>query len=98
MARNRFGDQVAERPTKATQPEQRPDQQKPQREPQHETPADAKPTKRFTWRPTVIYELLKSTYASWSRYTASRMGAALTSFTIFSFAPLRVIAIDYLAY
>jgi membrane protein len=93
MAQNRFGNQVAERPTKATQPEQRPDQQKPQREPHREIPADAKPAKRFTWRPKVIYELLKSTYDEWSRDKAPRMGAALAYYTIFSLAPLLVIAI-----
>src|ERR1700704_5744207 len=93
MAQNRFGNQVAERPTKATQPQQSPDPQKPQREPQRQIPADAKPTKRFTWRPRVIYELLKSTYDEWSRDKAPRMGAALAYYTIFSLAPLLVIAI-----
>ena len=93
MAQNRFGNQVAERPPEAKQPEQRPEQQKPTREPRREIPADAKPTKRFTWRPRVIHELLKGTYDEWSRDKAPRMGAALAYYTIFSLAPLLVIAI-----
>src|SRR6266446_3351637 len=95
MAQNRFGDQVAERPSEAQQPPQSeaPEQQKPRREPQREIPPDARPTKRFTWRPKVIYELLKSTYDEWSRDKAPRMGAALAYYTIFSLAPLLVITI-----
>jgi len=95
MAQNRFGDQVAERPSEAQHPPQSeaPEQQKPRREPQREIPPDARPTKRFTWRPKVIYELLKSTYDEWSRDKAPRMGAALAYYTIFSLAPLLVIAI-----
>jgi len=93
MAQNRFGSQVAERPAEVEQTGQRTDQQKPRREPQREIPPDAKPTKRFTWRPKVIYELLKSTYTEWSRDKAPRMGAALAYYTIFSLAPLLVIAI-----
>jgi membrane protein len=93
MAQNRFGNQVAERPPETKQPEQRPEAQKPRRELQREIPADSRPTKRFTWRPKVIYELLKSTYIEWSRDKAPRMGAALAYYTIFSLAPLLVIAI-----
>jgi len=95
MAQNRFGDQVAERPSEAQRPPQSEarEQQKPRREPQREIPPDARPTKRFTWRPKVIYELLKSTYDEWSRDKAPRMGAALAYYTIFSLAPLLVIAI-----
>src|SRR5258707_12031419 len=94
MAQNRFGDQVAERPEAQPPPQsEEPEQQKPRREPQREIPPDARPTKRFTWRPKVIYELLKSTYDEWSRDKAPRMGAALAYYTIFSLAPLLVIAI-----
>src|SRR3981189_1393217 len=95
MAQNRFGDQVAERPSEAQHPPQSeaPEQQKRRREQQREIPPDARPTKRFTWRPKVIYELLKSTYDEWSRDKAPRMGAALAYYTIFSLAPLLVIAI-----
>ncbi len=99
MVQNRFGSQVAERPSEAKHPpqaegpEQHTDPQKPRREPQREIPADSRPTKRFTWRPKVIYELLKSTYNEWSRDKAPRMGAALAYYTIFSLAPLLVIAI-----
>src|SRR3981189_1855746 len=95
MAQNRFGDQVAERPSEAQHPPQSeaPEQQKRRREPQREIPPDARPTKRFTWRPKVIYELLKATYNEWSKDKAPRMGAALAYYTIFSLAPLLVIAI-----
>src|SRR5882724_286315 len=94
MAQNRFGDQVAERPSEAQQPPQsEAPEQKRGREPQREIPPDARPTKRFTWRPKVIYELLKSTYDEWNRDKAPRMGAALAYYTIFSLAPLLVIAI-----
>src|SRR6267143_6421910 len=93
MAQNRFGNQVAERPAEVEQTGLRTDQRKPRREPKREIPPDAKPTKRFTWRPKVIYELLKSTYTEWSRDKAPRMGAALAYYTIFSLAPLLVIAI-----
>src|SRR3982074_3238594 len=93
MAQNRFGNQVADRPSDVEQTRRRTDPQKPQREPQREIPPDAKPTKRFTWRPRVIYELLKSTYSEYSRDKVPRMGAALAYYTIFSLAPLLVIAI-----
>jgi len=93
MAQNRFGNQVAERPAEVEQTGQGTDQQKPRHEPQREIPPDAKPTKRFTWRPKVIYELLqKHVYGMESRQS-TRMGAALAYYTIFSLAPLLVIAI-----
>jgi membrane protein len=93
MAQNRIGNQVAERPTEAKRPDQQPDSQKPRREPPGEISSDSQPRKRFTWRPKVIYELLKKTYTDWSRDKAPRMGAALAYYTIFSLAPLLVIAI-----
>src|SRR5260370_37580669 len=95
MAQNRFGNQVAERPPEAKQPRQSEvaERQKPRQEPERQIPPDARPTSRFTWRPKVIYELLKSTYDEWSRDKAPRMGAALAYYTIFSLAPLLVIAI-----
>ena len=49
--------------------------------------------KRFSWRPRNIYYLLKTTYNEWSRDKVPRMGAALAYYTIFSLAPLLVIAI-----
>jgi membrane protein len=48
---------------------------------------------RFSWRPKSIYHLLRATYAEWSRDKVPRMGAALAYYTIFSLAPLLVIAI-----
>jgi membrane protein len=97
MAQNRFGNQIAERPPEAkheTKPsEQRTELQRPRRELQREIPADSKPLPRFTWWPTFIFQLLKRTYTEWSRDKAPRMGAALAYYTIFSLAPLLVIAI-----
>jgi membrane protein len=96
MAQNRFGTRVDEPATPETKsPEQRraPEQQNraTQREPAP-VPNRAK-TKRFSWRPKPIYHLLRATYAEWSRDKAPRMGAALAYYTIFSLAPLLVIAI-----
>lgn len=93
MAQNRSGNQVVEPPSKAKRPEQGQAPQKPRREPQREVPADAQPIQRFTWRPKAILQLLKSTYTQWSRDKVPRMGAALAYYTIFSLAPLLVIAI-----
>jgi membrane protein len=44
-------------------------------------------------RPKALYALLKCTYQAWSDAKAPRMGAALAYYTIFSLAPLLVIAI-----
>ena len=44
-------------------------------------------------RPRVISALLKSAFAQWNRDNAPRMSAALAYYTIFSLAPLVVIAI-----
>ena len=48
----------------------------------------------FSFRPKAIYTLLKATYQEWSKYKVPRMGAALAYYTIFSLAPLLVIAIS----
>jgi membrane protein len=48
----------------------------------------------FSFRPKAIYTLLKATYQDWSKYKVPRMGAALAYYTIFSLAPLLVIAIS----
>jgi len=48
----------------------------------------------FSFRPQDIYRLLKTTYQEWSKYKVPRMGAALAYYTIFSLAPLLVIAIS----
>ena len=97
MPQNRPGNQVEEPPSESKRSEQRPqqrqDQQEPRREPQHQVPADAQPIQKFTWRPKAILQLLKNTYTEWSRDKAPRMGAALAYYTIFSLAPLLVIAI-----
>jgi membrane protein len=83
MAQNRSGNQVAEPPSETKHPKQRPDPQRPQRA----------PIERFTWRPKTILRLLKTTFLEWSRDKVPRMGAALAYYTIFSLAPLLVIAI-----
>jgi membrane protein len=44
-------------------------------------------------RPRAIFVLLKATYSEWSRDKAPRMSAALAYYTIFSLAPLLIIAI-----
>jgi len=44
-------------------------------------------------RPKATFTLLKATYSEWSRDKVPRMGAALAYYTIFSLAPLLVIAI-----
>jgi membrane protein len=93
MAQNRSGSQVAEPPSETKHPKQRPDPQKPQPEPQRKPPAGAAPIERFTWRPKTILRLLKTTFLEWSRDKVPRMGAALAYYTIFSLAPLLVIAI-----
>jgi membrane protein len=97
MVQNRIGNQVAERPPEdkheTKQSEQRAEPEKSRREPQLEIPTDSQPIERFTLRPRAIFELLKKTYREWSRDKAPRMGAALAYYTIFSIAPLLVIAI-----
>lgn len=94
MGQNRFDNQVVEplSPETKQQP-QHPEPEKPRREPQRELPPGQPPIERFTWRPKAIYQLLKSTYFEWSKDKAPRMGAALAYYTIFSIAPLLVIAI-----
>ena len=44
-------------------------------------------------RPETTFRLLKATYLEWTKDKAPRMGAALAYYTIFSLAPLLVIAI-----
>ena len=97
MAQNRFGTRIEEPAApEAKSPEQpRPPGQPrraPQRDPVPERDSATAP-KPFPWRPKPIYELLKATYAEWSRDKVPRMGAALAYYTIFSLAPLLVIAI-----
>lgn len=102
MPSNRIGNEVAEPPSPPKQaperrqtPERRrypqPPSGKPPRElaPSSQAPAEAK----LTWRPKVIYQLLKATYTEWSKDRVPRMGAALAYYTIFSLAPLLVISI-----
>jgi uncharacterized BrkB/YihY/UPF0761 family membrane protein len=48
----------------------------------------------FSFRPKAIYTLMKATHQEWSKYKVPRMGAALAYYTIFSLAPLLVIAIS----
>jgi membrane protein len=76
-------------------PEQRRPAEYSRREPQREPPSERQRAAKqiFSWRPNRIYELLKATYNEWSKDKAPRMGAALAYYTIFSLAPLLVIAI-----
>jgi len=57
-------------------------------------PAVREVRKRQSLTPKAIYELLKMTYSEWSKDKVPRMGAALAYYTIFSLAPLLVIAIS----
>jgi membrane protein len=64
------------------------------REPQLELePPPGSGAKRFSLRPKRIYQLLKATYFQYRKDKVPRMGAALAYYTIFSLAPLLVIAI-----
>src|SRR5260370_7356115 len=45
------------------------------------------------FRPKVISALLKAAYLEWIKDKAPRMGAALAYYTIFSLAPLLIIAV-----
>ena len=96
MARNRFGTDVEEPAAPETKsPKREPDPQ-PRREPQREPVPDRQDTsmlQRFSWRPKTVLQLLKATYFEWSKDKVPRMGAALAYYTIFSLAPLLVIAI-----
>jgi len=48
---------------------------------------------RLFFRPSAIFALLKTAYLEWSKDKAPRMGAALAYYTIFSLAPLLIIAV-----
>jgi membrane protein len=91
MPHNRFGTRVEEPGTPETKP---PEQRRFPEQPRREPPPERRPeSRRFSWRPKRIYQLLKATYYEWSKDKAPRMGAALAYYTIFSLAPLLVIAI-----
>ena len=93
MPQNRSGNQVVEPFSGAKPPEPPSEPQRSRREPQRDPRPEPQPMERFTWRPKAIYRLLKDTYTEWNRDKAPRMGAALAYYTIFSIAPLLVIAI-----
>jgi membrane protein len=48
---------------------------------------------RLFFRPRAISALLKTAYLEWSKDKAPRMGAALAYYTVFSLAPLLIIAV-----
>ena len=48
---------------------------------------------RLFFRPRAVFALLKIAYLEWSKDKAPRMGAALAYYTIFSLAPLLIIAV-----
>jgi len=96
MPRNRFGTHVAEPGAAETKsPEPQPARVQSPREPRQESPERQVPGRpqRFSWRPKAVFKLLKSTYFEWRKDKVPRMGAALAYYTIFSLAPLLVIAI-----
>jgi len=99
MAQNRFGTRIEEPAAPETKSSERrlgPGQPAPQREPAPQRQPDREPalkSQSFSWRPKPIYQLLKATFAEWSKDKVPRMGAALAYYTIFSLAPLLVIAI-----
>src|ERR1700687_452763 len=97
MEQSRFANQVVEPAAPVTKsPEQRRPRElpprEPQREPAPERQAQHKP-QGFSWRPKTIFQLLRRTYSEYSKDKVPRMGAALAYYTIFSLAPLLVIAI-----
>lgn len=53
-----------------------------------------KARKRHALNPKAVFEMVKLTYTDWFNDKAPRMGAALAYYTIFSLAPLLVIAIS----
>lgn len=57
-------------------------------------PAIREARRRHSLSPKAVFELLKMTFAEWSNDKVPRMGAALAYYTIFSLAPLLVIAIS----
>jgi membrane protein len=57
-------------------------------------PAVREARKRHSLSPRAIFEMLKITFSKWSDDKVPRMGAALAYYTIFSLAPLLVIAIS----
>jgi membrane protein len=63
----------------------------------HTSPADHRQERSsmsgFLANPRVVLALLKSAYLEWSKDKAPRMGAALAYYTIFSLAPVLIIAI-----
>ena len=58
------------------------------------TRAIDKARKRHALNPKAVLEMVKLAYTDWSNDKAPRMGAALAYYTIFSLAPLLVIAIS----
>ena len=90
MAPNRSGNQVAEPAAPPARPEQPRIPAPPQREPPPQRPTVSR---RFLGSPKYFLQLGKATYSEWSRDNVPRMGAALAYYTIFSIAPLLVIAI-----
>lgn len=101
MTHGRFGTHLADSATSEGQPSRQPSVQgAPQtsRDMQLPPPAKVLPAseripRRFAWRHKIVLQLLKATYFEWSWDRAPRMGAALAYYTIFSLAPLLVIAI-----
>ena len=51
------------------------------------------PRRPWSWSPKFVFRMFKDTYTEWSNDQVPRMGAALSYYTIFSIAPLLVIAI-----
>jgi membrane protein len=101
MAQTRFGTRVEDPAAPQTQQPDapKPSRREPQRDPtqqQQQAPGQqrqAPAPKRFSWRPKDLLQFIRNTYNEWSNDKVPRMGAALAYYTIFSIAPLLVIAI-----
>ncbi len=52
----------------------------------------------MAFRPKLVLDLMKESYAEWSDDKASRLGAALAYYTIFSIAPLLIIVIAVVSF
>src|ERR1041385_3034816 len=79
------------RERESSQPQQSQQSQRPPGtgpEPQREVPL-----RKWSWHPKFMLRMFKDTYTEWSNDQVPRMGAALSYYTIFSIAPLLVIAI-----
>jgi uncharacterized BrkB/YihY/UPF0761 family membrane protein len=64
-----------------------------QRQTRERQPDDSSSSMRLLLRPKTLLTLLKTAYSEWSTHNVPRMSAALAYYTIFSLAPVLIIAI-----